>query len=93
MEAAASGLPVVATDIRGCRQVVDTGVTGELVALGAPAALTEALRSYGDPGRRRSHGIAAREKAERSFDEQPIVERVLRAYNGAARRERNRTAR
>ncbi|MDQ3178702.1 MAG: glycosyltransferase family 4 protein, partial [Actinomycetota bacterium] len=31
MEAAASGLPIVATDIRGCRQVVDDGVTGRLV--------------------------------------------------------------
>ena len=31
MEAAAMGLPVVATDIRGCRQVVDDGRTGRLV--------------------------------------------------------------
>ena len=28
MEAAASGLPIVATDVRGCRQVVDDGSTG-----------------------------------------------------------------
>jgi glycosyltransferase involved in cell wall biosynthesis len=28
MEASAMGLPVIATDIRGCRQVVDDGVTG-----------------------------------------------------------------
>ncbi len=31
MEAAAMGLPMVATDIRGCRQVVDHGTTGLLV--------------------------------------------------------------
>ena len=31
MEAAAMGLPIVATDIRGCRQVVDHGRTGLLV--------------------------------------------------------------
>ena len=34
MEAAAMGVPVVATDIRGCRQVVDDGVNGVLVAVG-----------------------------------------------------------
>ncbi|MEA2057639.1 MAG: glycosyltransferase family 4 protein, partial [Actinomycetota bacterium] len=31
MEAAATGIPVVATDIRGCREVVDPGVNGLLV--------------------------------------------------------------
>ena len=38
MEAAAMGLPVVATDIRGCRQVVDDGVTGMLVPVADPVA-------------------------------------------------------
>ena len=31
MEAAAMGVPIVATDIRGCRQVVEHGVNGLLV--------------------------------------------------------------
>ena len=38
MEAAATGLPVVATDVRGCRQVVERGVTGDLVPACDPSA-------------------------------------------------------
>ena len=81
MEAAASGLPVVATDVRGCRQVVEDGVTGTLVPLRAPAALAGAVRALGDdPDRRAALGEAGREKACREFDERAIVERVLAAY-------------
>ena len=43
MEAAACGLPVVATDIRGCRQVVDDGLTGLLVTPRSAVALSEAV--------------------------------------------------
>ncbi|MGH9075311.1 MAG: glycosyltransferase family 4 protein, partial [Acidimicrobiales bacterium] len=51
MEAAAMGLPVVATDIRGCRQVVDDGVTGFLVPARDPERLSSALaRLAVDPG-------------------------------------------
>ena len=48
MEAAACGVPVVATDIRGCRQVVDHGTTGLLVSVRDGAALAGAIE---DPGR------------------------------------------
>ncbi|HET6775384.1 MAG TPA: glycosyltransferase, partial [Acidimicrobiales bacterium] len=53
MEAAASGLPVIASDVRGCRQVVDHGVTGLLVPVRDGAALAQAIRALGeDPDRR-----------------------------------------
>jgi glycosyltransferase involved in cell wall biosynthesis len=81
MEAAASGLPVVATDVRGCRQVVDDGVTGALVPLRRPDALAEAVRALGDdPARRAELGEAGRDKACREFDERAVVTRVLDAY-------------
>ena len=48
MEAAASGLPIIATDVRGCRQVVEDGTTGLLV----PVDDVGALRG-GDPHARR----------------------------------------
>src|SRR5262249_13876117 len=63
MEAAAMGLPVVATDVRGCREVVDDGVTGSLVPVDDPAALVEALWALQDPGRRGALGAAARMRA------------------------------
>ncbi|MEO7572244.1 MAG: glycosyltransferase family 4 protein [Acidimicrobiales bacterium] len=80
MEAAASGLPVVATNIRGCRQVVEPGVTGALVPVNDARSLAEALRLYADGHLRREHGGRARSLAERSFDERDVVDTVLAAY-------------
>lgn len=81
MEAAASGLPVVATDIRGCRQVVDDGVTGLLVPVRDGAALAAALASLaGDAPRRRAMSAAARAKAERDFDQQRVIAITLEVY-------------
>ena len=60
------GLPVVATDIRGCRQVVDHGRTGLLVpAHDAPALAAAVLELATDTDRRRTMAVAAREKARR----------------------------
>ena len=53
MEAAASGLPVVATDIRGCRQVVEPDRTGLLVPAHDAGALTAAIRALGADADRR----------------------------------------
>jgi|FLYL01.1.fsa_nt_gi glycosyltransferase involved in cell wall biosynthesis/ribosomal protein S18 acetylase RimI-like enzyme len=81
MEAAASGLPVVATDIRGCRQVVEPGVTGLLVPVGDPGALAEAITRLGDdPDLRASMGQAAAAKARAEFDERQVVAKVVDTY-------------
>ena len=66
MEAAAAGLPIVATDIRGCRQVVEDGVTGLLVPARTVEPLAAAHRLAGgrrgaaqpDGGRGRGAGPA-----------------------------------
>jgi glycosyltransferase involved in cell wall biosynthesis len=85
MEAAASGLPVVATDVRGCRQVVDDGVTGLLVPVRDADALARALRALGDdPEQRRHMAEAALKKAAVSFDEERVVEIVLDTYRRVA---------
>ena len=81
MEAAASGLPVVATDIRGCRQVVDHGVNGLLVPLLDVDALTAAVADLaGDPARRGTMGARSRAKAESEFDDRQVIETTLDAY-------------
>jgi glycosyltransferase involved in cell wall biosynthesis len=94
MEAAASGLATVATDIRGCRQVVDDGVTGILVPLRAPIALAAAIRALGeDEARRVAMGVAAVARARANFDERRIVETVLDSYRRGPTRRRFRLRR
>ena len=81
MEASAMGLPVVATDIRGCRQVVDDGTTGTLVPVRNAAALADAIAELIDDAElRNSYGTAARERAQAEFDDRRVIERTLEAY-------------
>jgi glycosyltransferase involved in cell wall biosynthesis len=81
MEAAAMGLPMVATDIRGCRQVVDHGVTGLLVPPRQPAALADAIADLVEqPERRARMGPAAAAKARAEFDQRSQIELTLDVY-------------
>lgn len=81
MEAAAMGCPVVATDVRGCRQVVDDGVTGVLVPVRDAPALAAAIAALAaDPARRRRMGAEARDKARRDFDQQRVIDLTLGVY-------------
>jgi glycosyltransferase involved in cell wall biosynthesis len=79
MEAAATGVPVVASDIRGCRQVVEDPATGRLFPARDVGALVAALRSVLAPGAVAPG--AARARAEAEFDESAVVARVLAAYS------------
>jgi glycosyltransferase involved in cell wall biosynthesis len=81
IEAAACALPLVTTDVPGCRQVVTDGVDGLLVPAKDAKALAAAIvRLHDDPALRRRVGAAARVKALAEFDEQRVVERTLGVY-------------
>jgi glycosyltransferase involved in cell wall biosynthesis len=81
MEAAAMGVPVIATDVRGCREVVDDGVTGVLVPEGDAAALAAAVASLAaDPSLRRRMGAAGTRKARAQFDQQRVIDITLDVY-------------
>jgi len=86
MEAASMGLPIVATDIRGCREIVDPGVNGVLVPVEDASALARALEALDDSDRRSEYGRASRARACERFDERAVVQRVLAAYAAVARR-------
>jgi glycosyltransferase involved in cell wall biosynthesis len=82
MEAAAMGIPVIATDIRGCRETVRHMETGVLVPLGDVDALTTALTLLlGNPELRQKMGQAAVSLAQQEFDQQRVFDRVLDAYH------------
>ena len=80
IEAAASALPLVLTDIRGCREVVRDGVEGFLVPVRDPHLLADAIvQLLREPDLRRSMGAAARARAEERFDESRVVATVVGA--------------
>ena len=82
LEAAAAGRPVVATDTPGCREVVDDGVEGILVPAGDSVALASALRRLIEsPDMQKAMGIAARDRAERTFGVAKVICRTLAIYH------------
>jgi len=84
IEAMLTGLPVVATDIRGPREQVVEGETGLLVPPTTVAPLAAALsRLAADPALRARMGEAGRARALDRFDEAKIVARTVALLEGA----------
>lgn len=78
IEAMMTGLPVVATDIRGPREMVVEGETGFLVPPMTVDPLAAALqRLAADPALRARMGAAGRARALERFDEAKVIGRTL----------------
>lgn len=81
IEAGASGLPLITTDVPGCREVVTHEVDGLLVPVKDGQALAQAIaRLQDDLALRQRLGVAARDKALREYDERLIVSRTVDVY-------------
>jgi glycosyltransferase involved in cell wall biosynthesis len=81
LEGAASGRPLVASDIPGCREVVEQGVNGLLVPPGDPARLAEALGQLAaDRAARLEMGRRSRALAEARFGQETIIGSTLALY-------------
>ncbi|TCO74320.1 TIGR03088 family PEP-CTERM/XrtA system glycosyltransferase [Chromatocurvus halotolerans] len=82
LEAMASGLPVIATDIGGNPELVQPGVSGTLVPVGDAEALGEAILELLDhPARRQQYGAAAKDRIQREFDWSTTVRAYLGVYD------------
>lgn len=81
IEAGACGLPLITTDVPGCREVVQDGVNGLLVRVKDSSALAHAIARLQDEPKLRSRlGAAARDKALAEFDERIVIRQTLRVY-------------
>jgi sugar transferase (PEP-CTERM/EpsH1 system associated) len=88
-EAMGCGLPVVATDVGGARELVIPEDTGLLVPAGDPDALASALISLAQaPAQRGAMGAAARRRAEAVFSLERMIGDYERVY--LELRQRNR---
>lgn len=81
IEAAACALPLVTTNVPGCREVVKDGVNGLLVPVRDAEALAAAIaRLQDEPALAMRLGVAARIKALAEFDERIVIERTIAVY-------------
>lgn len=85
LEAAAMAKPLIATDVPGCRHVVEDGVNGFLCAARDPGSLADAMEKMLSLGSSAllELGAAARARAETEFDERHVVDRYLAATAAA----------
>ena len=67
-EAMLSGVPVVATETEGAREIIGSGSAGELIPVGSAEALAEAIMSLrSDPSRLQKLAETARKHVENNF--------------------------
>lgn len=80
IEAMAAGVPVIASDVPACREVLDGGKYGLLVPPKSSAALADALQTLGsDLSAASQIAEAARGRALREFSSQAMADSYLRA--------------
>jgi sugar transferase (PEP-CTERM/EpsH1 system associated) len=81
LEAMASGLPIIATNVGGNPELLRDGIDGRLFPAGDVGALGILLRQYlGNPDRMGQHGRAARERAVSVFGMDVMVQKYRALY-------------
>ncbi len=82
IEGAASGRALVASDIPGCREVIDDGVNGLLVPTQAASILADALKNIiYDSKMMKRMGNCSRKKVVYHFSQQKIIAETINLYN------------
>lgn len=81
LEAAAAGRAVITTDVPGCRDAIESGVTGLLVPVRNINSLANGIEQLlSNADQRIAMGLAGRRLAEKEFDVQAVVEKHLSVY-------------
>jgi glycosyltransferase involved in cell wall biosynthesis len=82
-EGMATGLPVVATNVRGCRELVVPGETGLLVPYKDVESLVKIVSTLlDDSAKRRSMGDAGRRRVVERYDQRVVVGKFVSHIRG-----------
>ena len=79
LEGAAMGRPLIASDVPGCRDVIDAGITGLLCDVRSAGSLADAMEEMMlmSPAARAAMGTAGRLKVEAEYDQRLVVDTYL----------------
>lgn len=81
IEAAATGLPMIAFDVAGCRSIVRDGINGFLVRPGDVRAVADAILKLTDDAELRARmGAAARSDFEQRFSVESVIPKIIEVY-------------
>ena len=86
LEAAAMARPLIATDVPGCREVVEDGVNGFLCEVRDSTSLANAMKKLAElsPSQRLAMGEAGRRKVQDKFSETVVIRAYLNALDTLA---------
>ncbi len=83
IEAASMELPIITTDVPGCREIVEDGVNGFLIPVDDEAVLAERITDLLDnPDLCRTFGAAGRQKVENEFAQELVFDKTWDVYAG-----------
>lgn len=79
LEASATGRPVITSDIHGCKEAVDPGISGLLCRVRDAEDLYHKMRQMAGFTRqeRETMGLAARQKVQREFEKTMVVQKTI----------------
>ena len=81
LEAAATGLPLIGTDMPGVREAINNGVNGILIPTHDATALANAVEELADdPEKAQRYGKASLDRATNEFDHRRVVSEYLKMY-------------
>jgi glycosyltransferase involved in cell wall biosynthesis len=84
LEAASMELPIIATDVPGCREIVENGRNGFLIPVNdAPALAAKIAELFADPVLCRKFGREGRLKVRNEFEQKLVFEQTVHVYRAA----------
>ncbi len=93
LESMATGLPVIATDVGGNRELVDDGKTGYIVPASDSKWMADAMNKYvEDDQLRQQHGKNAIERIQQNFSFAAMVAKYDNLYSSVLEKEKGKTA-
>ena len=80
-EAMLSGVPVIATETEGAREIFGSSEVGVLVPVGSPDDLAKAIiELVNDPTKRDAYATAGREHVEKDFSIEGMIDKTEALY-------------